>query len=196
MEHWGSYPRPHETKNHKKNSGLINSVAVAGAPGGASFEVTGLVLLISVPANVLGVTFTLKVHVPFGPTLPFDRLMRFVPASAVNTAPDPQLPENPFGVAMIRPDGSVSVRATPVSATALAFDKANDRVAVSPGLSCPKALLNVFVSVGAVIGEDTLAVSVTVALPVPGATSEMVTVNVNVPKLAYVWLPVTANISV
>jgi hypothetical protein len=46
------------------------------------------------------------------------------------------------------------------------------------------ALMLTGVAVITVLGDATVAVSVTVAAPVPGGTSEMVTVTVNVPDAA------------
>lgn len=64
-------------------------------------------------------TPTLKLHdVPVGSVAP-DRLTLFDPAVAT-IAPPPQLPARPLGVATARPAGSVSVKAMPVSAIALA----------------------------------------------------------------------------
>jgi hypothetical protein len=86
---------------------------VAGSPGGASFEVTVLVVLVCTPIAV-PVTFTENVHEEPAARVAPDRLMLFEPAVAV-IVPPPQDPFRPFGVDTIRPDGNVSVNASPVS---------------------------------------------------------------------------------
>jgi len=91
---------------------------VAGAPGGASFEVTVLVVLVCTPIAV-PVTFTEKVHEAPGARLAPDRLMLFEPAIAVIVPPHE--PVRPLGVDTISPDGSVSVNVSPVSAIEFGF---------------------------------------------------------------------------
>ena len=94
-------------------------MAVAGAPAGASFEVTVLVVLVCTPISV-PVTFTEKVHaVPAARVAP-DRLMVFDPALAV-IVPPPHEPVSPLGVDTTRPDGIVSVNASPVSGSEFGF---------------------------------------------------------------------------
>jgi hypothetical protein len=87
---------------------------VAGAPGGASFEVTVLVVLVCTPMAT-PVTFTENVHEAPAASIAPDRLMLFDPATAV-IVPPPQEPVTPLGVDTISPDGSISVNASPVSA--------------------------------------------------------------------------------
>src|SRR5579859_3780676 len=64
------------------------------------------------------VTFTTTVQEVFTAILPPVRLMLVDPATAV--AVPPQVLDSPFGVATTSPMGSVSVKATPASATVLA----------------------------------------------------------------------------
>jgi hypothetical protein len=94
-------------------------LAVAGAPGGASFEVNVLVVLVCTPMAT-PVTFTEKVHEAPAASVPPDRLMLFDPAVAV-IVPAPHEPFRPFGVDTISPDGSVSVNASPVRGPAFGF---------------------------------------------------------------------------
>ncbi len=68
---------------------------------------------------VVPVTLTENVQLPVAGIVAPDKLTVLDPAVAV-MAPPPQLPVNPFGVETTRPAGSVSVKATPVSDTALA----------------------------------------------------------------------------
>jgi hypothetical protein len=120
-----------------------------------------------------------------GAIVPFERLSIFVPAVAVIDALMPQpLLVRPLGVEITSPVGKVSVKATPVSGMGFGFVMLRFRVAISPGLSGPNGVENVFVTVGA--PALTVAVSVTIAVAVPGGTSETVTVTVYVPAPAYV----------
>jgi hypothetical protein len=66
---------------------------------------------------VVPVTFTLKLQELLAVTLPADKLITPVPAVAV-TVPA-QLPVSPLGVETTKPEGNVSVKATPVSAVEL-----------------------------------------------------------------------------
>ena len=86
---------------------------MAGAPGGASFEVSELVVLICTPI-ALPVTFTETVHEAPAASVPPDRLMLFEPALAVMIPPSHE-PVRPLGVDTISPEGSVSVKVRPVS---------------------------------------------------------------------------------
>ena len=86
---------------------------MAAVPGGASFEVTVLVVLVCTPIAV-PVTFTENVQEAPAASVAPDRLMLFDPSVAVIIPPHE--PVRPLGVDTIRPDGSVSVKARPVSA--------------------------------------------------------------------------------
>lgn len=71
--------------------------------------VTGPVVLVCTP-TATPLTSTEKVHVvPAGSVAP-DKVIRFVPATAV-TVPPPQVPVRLLGVATSRPEGSVSEKA-------------------------------------------------------------------------------------
>jgi len=94
------------------------SVALAVLPFPPLAEVTAAVVLVMLPPDV-PFTFTLKVHEPFAPMLPPDKLTLLAPAVAV-MVPPPHVPVRPFGVATARPAGNVSVNPTPPSARALA----------------------------------------------------------------------------
>ena len=87
---------------------------MAGAPGGASFEVTMLVIFVCTPIAV-PVTFTEKVQVAPAASVAPATLMMFEAGTAVIAALS-QVPVRPLsGVDTIRPAGSVSVKASPVS---------------------------------------------------------------------------------
>ena len=90
------------------------------------------------------VTFTTAVQEVLGVAiLAPDRLMLVDPATAV--AVPPQVFESPFGVATTNPVGSVSVKATPASATefpaGLVTVKVKDVVPFKAIVAAPNALL-------------------------------------------------------
>jgi len=91
------------------------TLAVAVPPVPPSVEVTFPVVLVCRPAAV-PVTFTENVQELLAAIVPPLRLIEFEPAVAV-IVPAPQVPVKPFGVETTRPAGSVSLNATPVSAT-------------------------------------------------------------------------------
>src|SRR5438309_1451250 len=91
------------------------TLAVAVPPVPPSVEVTFPVVLVCRPAAV-PVTFTENVQELLAAIVPLLRLIEFEPAVAV-IVPAPQVPVKPFGVETTRPAGSVSLNATPVSAT-------------------------------------------------------------------------------
>jgi|SRR6516164_9609297 len=76
-------------------------------PPGIAFT-TLLVVLRKFPA-VLASTFTLKMQLAFTPIDPPDKLIMFVPATAV-IVPPPHPPDSPLGVATTSPAGSVSLK--------------------------------------------------------------------------------------
>jgi hypothetical protein len=90
------------------------TLADAVPPVPPSVEVTLPVVLFLVPA-VLPVTFTENVQEEDAAMVPPERLTTPEPAVAV-TVPLPQVPVRPFGVETTRPAGSVSLKATPLSA--------------------------------------------------------------------------------
>ena len=71
------------------------------------------------PPTVVPVTFTAKVQEPLAAMVPPERLMLPDPATAV--AVPPHVLVSPLGVATTRPEGRLSVNATPVSATVFGF---------------------------------------------------------------------------
>ena len=91
-------------------------VSVAVLPGPPSFELTAPDVLVKLPAAV-PVTFTTTVQEPLVAMVPPVRLMLLPPAAA--DAVPLQVLLSPFGVATTRPNGSVSLNATPVNATPL-----------------------------------------------------------------------------
>jgi hypothetical protein len=66
------------------------------------------------------VTFTENVQLVLVASVAPDKLITFVPCVAV-MVPPPQEPVRPFGVEIIRPPGSVSLKATPLCETVLLF---------------------------------------------------------------------------
>jgi len=95
-----------------------------GAPGPLSVEEIGPVMLIFVP-GVVTCSFTETEHEPFTATVPPLRLIEEEPGTAV-TEP-PQVLPTLFGEATTKPEGRLSVNASPVSGIVLA-----------PGLKMPK----------------------------------------------------------
>jgi hypothetical protein len=142
-------------KNQRKYRKSTDTVAVAGVPGAASFEVTVLVVLVCTPIAV-PVTFTENVHetpgardAPGGSVTP-DTLMLFDPATAV-MVPPPQKPVRPFGVDTTRPEGNVSVKATPVKGrTSLGFVIVNRNAVVFGPNNWSSASANDLVSMGGI----------------------------------------------
>jgi hypothetical protein len=93
-----------------------SKLADADVPVPPWVEVTFPVTLFFIPA-VDPVTFTPMVQEPFAGKLPPDKLTVSVPGAAV-TVP-PHTPVNPFAAETIKPEGSVSVKPTPVNAVPL-----------------------------------------------------------------------------
>ena len=91
----------------------------------------------------MAVTFTEKEHNPLAAIVPPDMVTVLVPCVAV-MAPLPQEPVRPFGVEMTRPEGSVSLKATPdrlCVAFGLLIVKLSEVEPASGMLPAPKALL-------------------------------------------------------
>jgi hypothetical protein len=106
------------------------TLAVAGAPLPASFDVIALVVLFCVPLAV-AVTFTLNVHDALALSAAFDNVMLFDPAAALMD-PVPQLPLNPFvGLATIKPAGKESLNPMPLNGSESGF------VIVKPSVVVP-----------------------------------------------------------
>ena len=134
-------------------------VAAAALPVPALLEVTALVVLTMLPADV-PFTFTLNVHEPFPAMLAPDKVTLFDPGAAV-IDPPPHAPVRPFGVATARPFGKASVNPTPVSGTVLALATVKLRLVVP--LTGTRAAPKDFVIAG---GTTTATLAVAVA-PVP-----------------------------
>jgi hypothetical protein len=86
-------------------------LAEAVPPAPPSVDVTAPVVLFFCPAEV-PVTFTEKVHEVLWARAAPVKLITLVPAVAV-IVPAPQLPSWPFGVAITRPAGNVSLKLIP-----------------------------------------------------------------------------------
>src|SRR5262249_42406630 len=117
-------------------------------------------VLICFPA-VVPVTFTENVQDALAAMVPPDKLITFVPAVAV-MVPAPQDPVSPFGVEITRPAGSVSLKATPVSATVrfgLVMVKLSEVDPFSGIVAAPNAL--------AIVGGATTVMEAFDVLPVP-----------------------------
>ena len=145
---------------------LILAEAVPPVP--PSVEVTLPVVLFCRPAAV-PVTLTENVQEEFAAIVPPLRLITFVPCVAV-MVPAPHVPVSPLGVEIIRPAGSVSLKATPVSATvALGFVmvKLSEVEPFRGMLAAP----NTF----AIVGGATTVIDALEVFPVPAAVSETVT---------------------
>jgi len=137
---------------------LILAEAVPPVP--PSVEVTLPVVLFCRPAAV-PVTLTENVQEAFAAMDPPARLITFVPAVAV-MVPAPQEPVRPLGVEMIRPAGSVSLKATPVSAT-VAFGFVIVKLSEVEPFSGMLAAPNAF----AIVGGVTTVMDALEVLPVP-----------------------------
>jgi hypothetical protein len=96
--------------------------------------------LVCRPAAV-PVTLIENVQEPLAAIVPPDKLIAFVPAVAV-IVPAPHVPVRPFGVEITRPAGSVSLKATPVSAVVVfgfVMVKLSEVEPFSGMLAAPKA---------------------------------------------------------
>jgi hypothetical protein len=116
------------------------TLAVAVPPVPPSVEVTLPVVLVCRPAAV-PVTLIENVQEPLAAIVPPDKLIAFVPAVAV-IVPAPHVPVRPFGVEITRPAGSVSLKATPVSAVVVfgfVMVKLSEVEPFSGMLAAPKA---------------------------------------------------------
>src|SRR5256885_4554173 len=136
------------------------SEAEAVPPVPPSVEVTAPVVLDCRPPAV-PVTLIENVHEAEVAMVPPERLMVFVPAVAV-IVPAPHVPVNPFGVEITKPAGSVSLKATPVSATVVLLFwmvKLNDVEPFSGIEAAPKALM--------ITGGATTVTEAFPVLPVP-----------------------------
>jgi len=120
---------------------VMEAEAVPPAP--PSVEVTLPVVLFWTPALV-PVTSTENVHPLLAVRVAPDKLMLFVPATAV-IVPSPQLPVRLFGFATNRPAGSVSLNPTPVRVDVfgLLMVKLSEVVPFSGIVGTPNVLLMV-----------------------------------------------------
>src|SRR5579859_1824104 len=108
------------------------------------------------------VTFTTTVQEVFTAILPPVRLMLVDPATAV--AVPPQVLDSPFGVATTSPMGSVSVKATPASASVLAAGLVMVKVSVVVPFSGMVVGLKALAIEG---GATTVSTAVLLVVPVP-----------------------------
>jgi hypothetical protein len=135
------------------------SVAEAVLPVPPLVELTLPVVLTLLP-EVVGVTFTVRAH-ELPEIVPPVRLMEVLFAAAVNVPP--QLLVAPGVAATCRPDGKVSVTATPLNAVelfGLVMVKVRVEVPLTATLVGEKALLMLG-------GATTVSVAVLLAAPVP-----------------------------
>ena len=167
----------------------MKMLAVAAAPGVASFELTVVVTFVSwAKAVPVAVTLTLKEHVAPAASVAPARLMALLPAVAVMVPPS-QVPTNPLGVATTNPVGSTSRNASPVRVTALLGllrTKAKLVVLPAPMLTSPKVLLRFG-------GLETISVAVAV-FPVPKLEAT-VTLLTLIPSVTPATLTVIAQVA-
>src|SRR6185437_10955522 len=137
------------------------TLAEAVPPVPPSVEVTLPVVLFCKPAAI-PVTFIEKVQEPLAAIDPPDKLITFVPAVSVIVPPTPHEPVCPFGVEMINPAGSVSLKPTPVSAVVVLLFWMVKLKLVEPfsGIeAAPNALI--------ITGEPTTVIEAFEVFPVP-----------------------------
>src|SRR5689334_3505361 len=138
----------------------ISTAVLLVAPVPPSVEVTAPVVLLCDPAAT-PVTFTEKVQLPAAAIVPPLRLIVLEPAVAV-IVPAPHVPVSPFGVETTRPAGSVSLKATPVSAT-VAFGLLMVKLRLVEPFSGMLAAPNAF----EIVGGATTVIDALAVLPVP-----------------------------
>ena len=163
------------------------TLAEAVPPVPPSVEVTALVVLFCVPA-AMPVTFTENVQLLLAAIVPPLRLIVFVPAVAV-IVPAPHVPVCPFGVEITRPAGSVSLKATPVSAVAfgLLMVKVRAVVPFSGMLAAPKTLV--------MLGGVTTVIEAFDVLPVPPSVEVTCTLLLFTPAVVPCTLTVTVQLA-
>src|SRR5205823_17117 len=150
-------------------------------------ELTAPLVLVYWPAAV-PVTFTTSVQLVLTAMLPPVRLMLVEPATAV--AVPPQVFDRPFGVETTRPVGSVSVNATPASATVLAAGFVMVKVSVVVPFSGIVVGLNALAIDG---GATTISVAVLLVVPVPPSVEVIALVVLTASPAA---MPFTVTVSV
>jgi hypothetical protein len=160
-------------------------LAVAVFPLPPLLEDTAPVVSVKVPAPV-SVTLTVSVQLP--PTATEPPLSEMVPLPAVAVTVPPQLSVSPFGVEITRPAGSVSVKATPASATVLAAGL----VMVKLSEVVPFSAIVVGLNPSAKTGGATTAILAVAVLPVPPLVEPTVTLLFFAPAV----VPVTFKLSV
>ena len=143
-------------------TGGVNTMRDADAdrPVPPSVDVTLLVVLFLVP-GVVPVTFTANVQDPLAASVPPVRATLLPPAVAV-IVPVPHEPVSPLGVETTRPDGKLSLKATPLRLCAvfgLLMVKLSEVDAVGAMLAAPKALV--------IAGGPTTMIAALAILPGP-----------------------------
>ena len=142
------------------STGTAVRAAVAVFPVPPSVELTAPLVLVSVP-GLVGVTLTLIVQLE--PTAIDPPVSEIEPDPAVAVAVPPQVLLSAFGVETTNPDGSVSVNATPDSASVLADGLVSVNVSVLVPVTDTWVGLNAFEIDG---GPTAVRVALAV-LPVP-----------------------------
>ena len=163
-------------------------LAEAVPPVPPSVEVTFPVVLFCVPAAI-PVTFTENAQELLAAIVPPLRLITFVPAVAV-IVPAPHVPVRPLGVEITRPAGSVSLNATPVSATVvleLVMVKLSEVEPFSGMLAAPNALI--------MTGAPTTLIEALDVLPVPPSVELTVTELFFTPAVVPVTLTETVQLA-
>ena len=154
-----------------------------------SVDVTSPVVLLKTPAR-LPVTFTEKEHELLDPMVPALRLTDPVAAVAVMT-PLPQLPVMPGGLATKRPEGKLSVKATPQS-DVVEFGLVIVKVSVEVPFTRMLAGANDLVMVAGATMVTVSEFEEVVATPAPAA-DQVIPI---VPEVLAVGLTFTSTVSV
>src|SRR5215468_5718030 len=163
------------------------SVSLAVFPVPPLVEDTAPEVFVNAPAAV-PVTFTTTVQELLTAMLPPVRLMLVPPAAA--EAEPPQLFVKPFGVATTNPVGSVSLNATPASATVLAAGFVMVKVSVLVPFNGIELGLKALAIDG---GATTVRVAVLLVVPVPPSVELIAPVVLLASPAA---VPVTLTVSV
>src|SRR5438445_10934995 len=146
-----------------RSGALTSIVAVALLPEPPSLEVTVPVVFTLCPPLV-PVTFTENVQEPPAAIVPPERLTTEKPDTVpVVMVPAPHEPVSPFGVATVSPAGSVSPKATPVSAT-VAFGLVMVKLSVVVAFRLMLAAPNALAMLG---GPITVTLAVLLVAPAP-----------------------------
>jgi hypothetical protein len=152
-----------------RSGASMSIVAVAWLPDPPSLEVTVPVVLILCPPLV-PTTFTEKVQEPPPAIVPPERLITEKPETVpVVIVPAPHDPVSPFGVATVRPAGSVSPNPTPLSDT-VAFGLVMVKLSVVVAFRLMLAAPNAFAMLG---GPITVILAVLLVAPAPLSVDDM-----------------------